>query len=81
MKTFAKSIVVLLSIALVSGGSLMAQKKKNKIGPIIKDGMTQVVPEFNDPDKWIKHDLFVESEFDSDGDGKLDLIHMDVMGC
>ncbi len=78
MKTFAKSILILLSIALASSGSLMAQKKKNKIGPVIKDGMTQVVPEFNDPDKWIKHDLFVESEFDSDGDGQLDLIHMDV---
>ncbi len=78
MKTFAKSLLILLSIALISSGSLMAQKKKNKIGPVIKDGMTQVVPEFNDPDKWIKHDLFVESEFDSDGDGQLDLIHMDV---
>jgi len=78
MKTLFKSFFILIALAIVSAGALQAQKKKSKVGPVIKDGMTQVVPEFNDPDKWIQHDLFVESEFDSDGDGKLDLIHMDV---
>lgn len=78
MKTFIKSLFILIALAIVSTGALQAQKKKSKIGPVIVDGMTQVVPEFSDPDKWITHDLFVESEFDSDGDGKLDLIHMDV---
>lgn len=77
MKLFRKSIFLLIAFAILSSGANYAQKK-SKLGPIIKDGMTQVVPEFSDPEQWIKHDLFVESEFDSDGDGKLDLIHMDV---
>jgi X-Pro dipeptidyl-peptidase len=46
--------------------------------PIIKDGRTQVVPEFDRPDTWIVHDLWVETEFDSDGDGALDRMHVDV---
>lgn len=78
MKTLIKSLFILIALAIVSTGALQAQKKKSKVGPVIVDGMTQVVPEFSDPDQWITHDLFVESEFDSDGDGKLDLIHMDV---
>ena len=78
MKTSIKSLFILLGIAIITSGSLQAQKKKLKLGPVIKNGMTQVVPEFKDPDKWIQHDLFVEAEYDSDGDGQLDLIHMDV---
>ena len=46
--------------------------------PIVVDGETQVVPEFKDPDLWIRHDLWVETEFDSDGDGKPDRMHVDV---
>ncbi len=50
----------------------------NKAVPVIKDGETQIVPDFNDPDLWIRHDLWVETEFDSDGDGKLDRMHVGV---
>jgi X-Pro dipeptidyl-peptidase len=46
--------------------------------PVFKDGEAQVVDRFNDPDMWIRHDLWVETEFDSDGDGKLDRMHVDV---
>jgi len=46
--------------------------------PIVVDGETQVVPEFKDPDLWIRHDLWVETEFDSDGDTKPDRMHVDV---
>ena len=46
--------------------------------PQIKDGLTQVIPELNDPDLWIRHDLWVETTFDSDGDGRLDRMHVDV---
>lgn len=76
MKTLSKSLFVLVAVVTLTAGALHAQK--SKVGPIIKDGMTQVVPEFNDPEQWIKHDLFVESDFDTDGDGQLDLIHVDV---
>ncbi|MCF7973201.1 MAG: Xaa-Pro dipeptidyl-peptidase [Phycisphaerae bacterium] len=46
--------------------------------PKIVNGQTQVIPEFKDPDLWIRHDLWVETEFDSDGDGRLDRMHVDV---
>ena len=46
--------------------------------PVIADGQTQVIPQFKDPDFWIRHDLWVETEFDSDGDGKRDRMHVDV---
>ena len=42
--------------------------------PVFKDGEAQIVPEFKDPADWVRHDLWVETEFDSDGDGKLDLV-------
>jgi X-Pro dipeptidyl-peptidase len=40
--------------------------------------MAQKVEAFSDPDQWIKHDLFVETEFDSDGDGAPDRMHVSV---
>ena len=46
--------------------------------PIFKDGEAQIVPRFKDPDLWIRHDLWVETEFDSDGDGKNDRVHVAV---
>jgi len=39
---------------------------------------SQIVPAFNNPQSWIRHDLWVEAEFDTDGDGKKDRIHVDV---
>lgn len=55
--------------------SLKAQEKAT---PIFKDGEAQIVEAFNDPTKWIRHDLWVETTFDSDGDGKLDRMHVGV---
>lgn len=59
----------------VSFFSIAAQED---IKPIFEDGQSQIVEAFNTPAKWIRHDLFVETEFDSDGDGKLDRMHVDV---
>lgn len=46
--------------------------------PVIQDGLAQVVPEFKDPAFWIRHDLWVETELDSDGDGRPDRMHVGV---
>src|SRR5690606_5877135 len=46
--------------------------------PVFKNGEAQVVSAFEDPSKWIRHDLWVETTFDSDGDGKLDRMHVSV---
>jgi len=46
--------------------------------PVFVDGQAQVVPAFSDPTAWIRYDLWVETGFDSDGDGALDRVHVDV---
>ena len=46
--------------------------------PVFRDGQAQVVPQFEDPSQWIREELWVETEFDSDGDGALDRVHVDV---
>ncbi len=53
---------------------LEAQEAK----PIFKDGEAQIVEAFSDAKKWIRHDLWVETSFDTDGDGKLDRMHVAV---
>ncbi|GLU42551.1 putative Xaa-Pro dipeptidyl-peptidase [Muricauda sp. NBRC 101325] len=56
----------------------LSAQMAEKAAPIIENGEAQVVEAFSDPNKWIRHDLWVETEFDSDGDGKLDRMHVDV---
>ncbi|MEM8671588.1 MAG: Xaa-Pro dipeptidyl-peptidase [Planctomycetota bacterium] len=46
--------------------------------PVFKNGEAQVVQAFSDPDYWIRHDLWVETEFNTDGDEKLDRMHVSV---
>jgi X-Pro dipeptidyl-peptidase len=46
--------------------------------PVFVDGQAQVVPAFADSTQWIREELWVEAEFDSDGDGKRDRMHVDV---
>ena len=46
--------------------------------PVFEDGQAQIVPAFADAASWIRHDLWVETEFDSDLDGRLDRVHVDV---
>ncbi len=45
---------------------------------VFKDGEAQIVKAFEDADYWIRHDLWVETEFDSDGDSKPDRMHVSV---
>lgn len=46
--------------------------------PLIENGRAQVIPAFDNPDEWIHHDLWVETGFDTDGDGERDRVHVDV---
>ncbi|MCB9881125.1 MAG: Xaa-Pro dipeptidyl-peptidase [Planctomycetes bacterium] len=49
-----------------------------KAAPVFADGQAQVVEAFRDASKWIRYDLWVETTFDTDGDGKNDRMHVDV---
>ncbi|MEM6471585.1 MAG: Xaa-Pro dipeptidyl-peptidase [Planctomycetota bacterium] len=57
---------------------LSAQEKPAKAEQVIKDGETQVVKAFEDSDLWIREDLWVQTEFDSDGDEKPDRMHVAI---
>lgn len=51
---------------------------QEKAVPIFENGEAQIVEAFSNPDDWIRHDLWVETTFDTDGDGKLDRMHVAV---
>ena len=70
--------ISLIFLFIVVPISIIAQESIKKAVPVFKDGEAQVVEAFNDPEKWIRTDLWVETEFDTDGDGKLDRMHVDV---
>jgi len=68
----------LLVIAMTAGrvASIGIAAANEQAKPVFKDGEAQVVQAFNKG--WVRHDLWVETEFDSDDDGKLDRMHVDV---
>src|SRR5690554_7761304 len=65
---------LLLFAPVAAGHAQTAEKAK----PVFKDGEAQIVPAFEDPSAWIRHDLWVETAFDSDGDGRPDRMHVAV---
>ncbi|MEE1885088.1 Xaa-Pro dipeptidyl-peptidase [Pedobacter flavus] len=67
-----------LSLGLVLAASSVFAQNSSPAKPVIKDGEAQIVPAFETPDKWIRQELWVETTFDTDGDGKLDRMHVTV---
>ncbi|MDT8342656.1 MAG: Xaa-Pro dipeptidyl-peptidase, partial [Longimicrobiales bacterium] len=49
------------------------------VGPVFENGMAQVVPAFADSTRWIREELWVETDFDSDGDGRRDRVRVSVV--
>ncbi|MFN0099516.1 MAG: Xaa-Pro dipeptidyl-peptidase [Gemmatimonadaceae bacterium] len=47
-------------------------------GYVIVDGQSQITEAFADSTRWIRERLWVETSFDSDGDGRADRVHVDV---
>ena len=80
MKRLNTTILTLILVG--SLGAIQAQRTKTLAQktaiPIIENGEAQIVPAFNDESKWIRHDLWVETDFDTDGDGKKDRMHVSV---
>lgn len=72
-KNYLGLATFVLVFALMAHGQMA-----EKASPIIENGEAQVVEAFSDPSKWIRHDLWVETTFDSDGDGNPDRMHVDV---
>ena len=70
-------MLTLLAFLFFTGLNAKAQTDSLTV-PLIEDGQAQIIPEFENPEKWIRHDLWVETEFDTDGDGKSDRMHVSV---
>ena len=50
-----------------------------KLGPVVRDGMMYPVLEFADSTQIVRQSLWVETDFDSDHDGKPDRVHVQVV--
>ena len=73
---------VSLCLPLCVGNALAqesATDQESKSVPVFANGEAQVVDGFKTPSEWVRHELFVETEFDSDGDQKPD--RMQVLVC
>ena len=68
--TMKKLLYLTLGLTLLT--NLQAQQAK----PIFKEGQAQIVPEFSTTSDWIKEELWVQTNFDSDANGKLDRMHV-----
>lgn len=77
MKLIARFTGLLITLILLTGALLQGQHQTITV-PVIENGQAQPIPEFEDPENWIRHDLWVETEFDTDGDGKPDRMHVSV---
>lgn len=55
---------------------LIGQVQSSLAKPYFVNGEAQIVADFNNPRDWIKQELWVETKFDSDSDGKPDRMHV-----
>ncbi len=87
MKTGLYTLWMSIALVLLINSQTNAQEKTETVPapqtgktivPVVVNGEAQKIPAFEDAGKWIKHDLWVETEFDTDGDGKKDRMHVDV---
>ena len=65
------------SLSFVAAAVVHAQEP-TRAGPVFVDGQAQIVPAFADTTRWIRQELWVETDFDSDRDGRPDRVHVDV---
>jgi X-Pro dipeptidyl-peptidase len=67
-----------LPTLLLVTATASAQEAATRSEPVFTDGEAQIVEGFKDPKAWIREELWVEAEFDTDGDGLKDRMHVDV---
>jgi X-Pro dipeptidyl-peptidase len=88
MRNKSMGLLLIALIYIIPQSDILAQNKvssnaapdkaaKTEV-PVIINGEAQKIPAFENPDEWIIHDLWVEAEFDIDGDGRKDRMHVDV---
>jgi X-Pro dipeptidyl-peptidase len=71
-----------LPLTLLASGLFtanLAAQQATPAEPVFADGQAQIVEAFADSANWIRHELWVETEFDTDGDGRPDRMHVAVV--
>jgi X-Pro dipeptidyl-peptidase len=66
------------AVALLVAAAPAPAQAPPSTGPVFVDGKAQIVPAFQDSVRWIRQNLWVETDFDSDRDGKKDRVHVSV---
>ncbi len=69
---------VFVTGALAFGLPPLAHGQSTRAVPVFTGGMAQIVPAFQDSSGWIRQELWVETDFDTDRDGRMDRVHVDV---
>lgn len=75
---FTKALAWAVVLTPFVFGAVEAQQP-GSAAPVFVDGQAQIVPAFGDSTQWIREELWVETEFDSDGDGRMDRVHVAVV--
>ncbi len=73
-----EAVTAVTATKVVEGFLLVPEAQAVTTVPVIVNGEAQKIPAFENADEWIREDLWVEAEFDTDGDGKRDRMHVDV---
>lgn len=76
-RTVCRNLAWIVALTLVLP-TVNAQNQETA-KPVFVDGQAQVVPAFAKPEEWIREQLWVETKFDSDKDGKRDRMHVAVI--
>ena len=64
-------------LALLLSASALSVAQDNTV-PVFENGEAQIVEGFSNYKDWIRHDLWVETSFNTDGDNTLDRVHVSV---
>ncbi len=75
MKLPIKLIPVILCLTSLTA---LSQSAETEARPVFEKGQAQVVKAFNNNEDWIRHDLWVETDFNTDGDEFMDRMHVSV---
>lgn len=75
---FTRFVAKLSRLAALALLPMTALAQDQTAKPVFVDGQAQVVPAFANSSEWIRERLWVETEFDSDRNGKRDRVHVDV---